>query len=187
MKTSTRRVGRGLVGAVLMAALAHPAAAAAPEQHSFEGSFPGTACGLDLDLYVRAHWSIQFQHHGPDGLPHFKANYHGVNHWTNPETGVTLIGSFNQVDKDLVLTDNGDGTSTGVAIWTGSSLLKEEHGRVVWSDPGQSRTTFLFDNGGTPTDPSDDELIGEHVPIRESTGRNDTEEQWCEVMHQYLG
>ena len=51
------------------------------------------------------------------------------------------------------------------------------------ADPGQIRFSFLVDANGTPTDPSDDTFIADLGPVKDSTGRNDTQDRdFCEDL-----
>jgi hypothetical protein len=76
------------------------------------------------------------------------------------------------------VTDNGDGTLTILLLSTGNAVLYGEDGKVIARDPGQIRVEILIDNGGTPTDPSDDEFIEFLGVVKESTGRSD---DFCEA------
>jgi hypothetical protein len=77
------------------------------------------------------------------------------------------------INKDLKVTDNGDGTLTILALSTGNVVLYGEDGKAIARNPGQVRFEVLIEHGGTPSDPSDDELISISPPIKGSTGRND--------------
>ncbi|MEJ7583220.1 MAG: hypothetical protein WKF43_03860, partial [Acidimicrobiales bacterium] len=55
---------------------------------------------------------------------------------------------------------------------TGNTVLYGADGKALARNPGQSRFEFLIDQGGTPNDPSDDEVIGSAL-VKGSTGRND--------------
>jgi hypothetical protein len=75
-------------------------------------------------------------------------------------------------NKDLKVTDNGDGTLTVLVRAVGNAVLYGSDGEAIARDPGQSRFAVLLDHGGTPTDPSDDELIRVEG-VSGSTGRTD--------------
>jgi hypothetical protein len=74
---------------------------------------------------------------------------------------MTVTETFNNVFKDLKVTDNGDGTLTILVLATGSNKLYGPDGRLVLNDPGQVRFELLIDHGGMPADPSDDEFIAD--------------------------
>jgi hypothetical protein len=46
-------------------------------------------------------------------------------------------------------------------------------GKAIARNPGQLRFELLIDNGGTPTDPSDDEFLEFLGFVKGSTGRTD--------------
>ena len=89
---------------------------------------------------------------------------------SGPGKTVTLVNRAN--GKDLKLTDNGDGTLTAVTFGTGNTVLYGPDGKAIARNPGQSRFELLIDQRGTPTDPSDDELISIEL-VKGSTGRSD--------------
>jgi hypothetical protein len=76
------------------------------------------------------------------------------------------------VDKDLHVTDNGDGTLTVVILITGPSTLYGPDGKAIARNPGQVRFELVVDHGGTPTDPSDDVELS-FTQVKGSTGRSD--------------
>ena len=77
------------------------------------------------------------------------------------------------VRKDLKATDNGDGTLTILVLSTGNDVVYGSDGEAIARNPGQVRIEVLIDDGGTPTDPSDDEFIADLGLVKGSTGRND--------------
>lgn len=133
-------------------------------------------CGVArarIEVDIRAHFMINL--HGPEGLPYFKENFHGAFSYTNLATGKTMSETVRVLDKDLKVTNNGDGTLTIVILATGSHKVYGSDGKLFLSDPGQIRFAILVDHGGTPSDPTDDEFIADLGIIKESTGRNDLE------------
>ena len=82
------------------------------------------------------------------------------------------------IDKDLRVTDNGDGTLTILILSTGNAVLYGENGKVIARNSGQVRFEILIDHGGTPTDPSDDEFLEFLGVVKDSTGRSD---DFCEA------
>lgn len=116
--------------------------------------------------------------HGPDGLVYFGFNLKVTEVVTNLANG-NSVTSFSTVrDKDLRVTDNLDGTLTILVLTTGNSVLYGEDGKVIARNPGQVRFEILIDNGGTPTDPSDDEFLEFLGLVKGSTGRSD---DYCEA------
>ena len=112
--------------------------------------------------------------HGPDGLVYFHANIHVTTVYTNLANGNTVTEVGQAVDKDLRVTDNGDGTLTILVLSTGNIAVFGPDGKALARNPGQVRFAFDVDDGGTPTDPFDDvEIDGSFEVVKESTGRTD--------------
>ncbi len=116
--------------------------------------------------------------HGRDGLVYFGFNIKQTELVTNLANGNSVASASSFVDKDLRVTDNGDGTLTILILTTGNAVLYGEDGKVIARNPGQTRFEILIDHGGTPADPSDDEFLEFLGVVKESTGRND---DFCEV------
>jgi hypothetical protein len=98
---------------------------------------------------------------GPAGPTYFLQ--HGVTREVlhNPATRGSLTSVATITDKDLRVTDNGDGTSTILILATGNAVLCGPDGKAIARDPGQTRFKVLVDDGGTPNDPSDDEFVSD--------------------------
>jgi hypothetical protein len=129
--------------------------------------------GLTVQVDNVADGRFLFNPHGPDGLAYAHANLSFTNVYTNVanENTVTEIGRV--VDKDLRVTDNGDGTLTILVLTTGSAAVYGPDGKALARNPGQVRFEILVDHGGTPTDPSDDEFLQDLGLVKGSTGRTD--------------
>ena len=82
------------------------------------------------------------------------------------------------LNKDLSVTDNGDGTLTVILLSTGNATIYDASGKAIGRNPGQVRIEFVVDHAGTPEFPPDDILLSETV-IKGSTGRSD---DFCEVV-----
>ena len=115
---------------------------------------------------------------GPAGLTYFLQ--HGVTREVlrNPATGKTLTSVATVTEKDMRITENGDGTLTILVLATGNAVLYGPDGKAIARNPGQTRFEILVDDGGTPNDPSDDEFLGRLGTVKESTGRTD---DFCEA------
>src|SRR6266508_3801975 len=111
--------------------------------------------------------------HGPDGLPYFGVHFVRTDVFTNLANDKSVTGVVNEIDKDLRVTDNGDGTLTILVLATGNFVLYGEDGKAIARNPGQIRFEILIDHGGTPTDPSDDEFLAFLGVVKGSTGRSD--------------
>ena len=118
--------------------------------------------------------------HGPDGLQYTLDHEKLTEGVTNTANGtvVTLEATF--IEKDLKVTDNGDGTLTVLVMATGNDVVSGPDGKAIARNPGQMRVDRLFDNAGTPIDRSDDTLLSERV-VKESTGQTDATD-FCTVI-----
>lgn len=107
--------------------------------------------------------------------------------YTNRVNGqwVRVIGT--RVEHPLSVTDNGDGTLTYLYNHTGTSTMYAADGTLVARlFTGGIRIEKTFDHGGTPTDPSDDQLVGLNFPNGfDSTGRHDTD--FCTALVGAIG
>jgi hypothetical protein len=176
----------GLTASVLVSSIAP--AAAEPLDH---GQFHDVStevveefCGdltVQIDTDLRGSFLVKTQ--GPDGLVYFLESLHGTVSFTNLATGKSFTNVLNIVDKDLKVTDNGDGTLTILTTTTGSIKNYGPDGSLLFITTGQTRIEILVDHGGTPTDPDDDVLLDERL-VRPFTGRSDTEgRDFCADFH----
>ena len=111
--------------------------------------------------------------HGPKGLAYYMEHVDISRVDTNLANGKFVILESNVTDKDLKVTDNGDGTLTILVLATGNAVLYGMDGKAIARDPGQIRFELLIDHNGTPTDPFDDEFLAFLGVVKESTGRSD--------------
>jgi hypothetical protein len=183
--TSIAAVLAGLVVPAVGVADASSAAPGGWETFHNEFSFvEEDACGvpgLTLEQVFVSDGRERVTAHGPDGLPYYAAHEEVARTVTNVATGeaVTQVVSVNF--KFLKVTDNGDGTST---------IISQRPTRAVYIQDAQViargvtfvRFEALVDNGGTPTDPSDDEFLGE-VVIKDVGNRAD----FCATVIQAIG
>ncbi|HET6686805.1 MAG TPA: hypothetical protein VFH02_09810, partial [Jiangellaceae bacterium] len=107
------------------------------------------------------------------GLIYFHAIVKITNVYTNLANGNTVTEVGNIVDKDLRVTDNGDGTLTIFVLSTGNIAVFGPDGKALARNPGQVRFEFVVDHAGTPTDPTDDVLLEDLGMVKGSTGRTD--------------
>lgn len=146
-------------------------------------------CG---DLTVRIDEDIRgsflFNAHGRERLAYASETVRGTQVFTNLANGKTFTQVFSVLNKDLKVTDNGDGTLTILVMATGSLKVYGPDGKLLFSDPGQVRFEVLIDHGGTPTDPSDDEFLEFLGLVKGSTGRNDLQDRdFCTDIHEFIG
>ncbi len=189
MAVSHRWTIRAFVVVAILIIVA-PAEAAPPYREVTQDTFVVPLCGLDevqidIDFEETIHWTSK----GRDRLPHYAANVRGEFVWTNLANGRSLRETFNVNDKDLKVTDNGDGTLTVLVLATGSDGFRDDSGRLVLSNPGQVRFEQLIDHGGTPFDPADDQFLADLGIVKNSTGRNDTEGlDFCsDIINAFIG
>jgi hypothetical protein len=157
---------------------ATPASARLVESATIHEEYSFTAedfCGEEgLDVLIMGTHDFKYTavSQGHDGLVHFRAR--DVFDETHTANGVTTRVLVNSPSRDLKVTDNGDGTLTITVLATGNATLYGPNGNAIARNPGQLRFRFDVDDGGTPTDPSDDqEIEGTFEVIKGSTGRSD--------------
>jgi hypothetical protein len=116
---------------------------------------------------------VQAVPHGRNRLAYFLQHGRATDVFTNPanDKSITAVNKF--IDKDLRVTDNGDGTLTITGLATGNSVVYGADGKAIARNPGQVRFQFLVDHAGTPSDPSDDVFLADLGEVKGSTGRND--------------
>ena len=170
------------LGVTAAAMLAAGAAAQPPFKERFhdEGTLVDEdfcGAGLTVDGTFVEDGSLLVVAHGPDGLAYHLEHFSATNVITNRANGKTVTAEGSAVTKDLRVTDNGDGTLTILGLSTGNDVFYGPDGKAIGRNPGQIRFELLVDHGGTPTDPSDDEVLDFQL-VKESTGRSD---DFCEV------
>jgi len=158
-----------------------------PRFHDFDSQVIEDFCG---DLTVRVDFDVvgmfMDNSHGRDGLVYFIETHHGFVSYTNLANGESVTVTFNNVDKDLKVTDNGDGTLTVVQTHNGVTTVRASTGKLRLKDTGTLRIELLVDASGTPTDPSDDEVLEERV-VKEQTGLTLEGRDFCDDIHQFIG
>jgi hypothetical protein len=180
----TRRLGTILALVATVAAIfAVAASAGSPVRETIHDEFEFViddfcGAGLTVEVAVVADIRVQGLARGPDGLVYFLEHLRETDVLTNLENGRSVTTATPMViQKDLRVTDNGDGTLTVLILATGNAVMYGEDGKAIARNPGQVRIELLVDHGGTPDDPSDDELLSEEV-VKGSTGRS---EDFCEA------
>ena len=139
-------------------------------------------CGVD-DLTVEgefvAEGRLLIGTRGSSGdLIYFMEHVHATSVLTNPDTDKSVTVVSKVLNKDLRVTDNGDGTLTVLFFATGNDVIYGADGKAIGRNPGQIRVELLIDHNGTPDDPEDDTVLSEEVVLG-STGRSD---DFCEVV-----
>jgi hypothetical protein len=145
-------------------------------------------CGdtdVRIDSDVRG--AFTFNQRGPNGLVYGHERLHGVDVYTNLDTGKTFTLDFNANGKDQSITDNGDGTSTIDIKTSGPEKVYGPDGERVFLSSGMFIVRILVDNGGTPTDPFDDQFL-EFLGDIKQAGRDDTANRdFCEDFLHFTG
>jgi hypothetical protein len=118
---------------------------------------------------------------GPDGLPYYAAHEEVSETVTNVATGESVTVVTNLKFADVRATDNGDGTLSYMAQRPAREVYTQD-GRVIARGAGLIRVEGLFDHGGTPTDPSDDEFL-EQVIVKDVGNSAD----FCATIIQAIG
>jgi hypothetical protein len=135
----------------------------------------------ETDMVVESHLVVDgtttIMPRGRDGLIYFANRLSITETFTNVDNGKFVVSTVKLIDKDLRVTDNGDGTLTILILSTGNAVGYNSDGKAIGRNPGQVRFELVVDHGGTPSDPSDDTELSFEL-VKESTGRTD---DFCEV------
>jgi len=126
-----------------------------PDPEDPNGSFCGGLVDVPLHGEVDGYFSVK--DHGDGLFPYFADRFRSTLVYTNPLTGLSLTVVRVRQTKDLIITDNGDGTLTLVGLNTGALWSYGPDGELLGRQNGLSRDTFLVDTLGT-ADPFDDVL-----------------------------
>jgi len=188
--------GAALVTSVCAVSFLMPASASArsleQDHFSFTESFilPADVCGdvvkfpvLDTTTYTGFFHAVR----RGDGLVYEAEHVRLFSTDTNTNNGKTL--TFEQVNGGTTqsLVDNGDGTLTLTFKNVGVLHIYGPDGSLLFKRAGQTRGSVLLDNGGTPGDPSDDELI-EFLGLTKTPNLNELADQgdFCAILAKYL-
>lgn len=180
MSVSARR--RGTIAAAAAAALVAsvvfaPSATARPIENvrfTEVESFTDTNfcdAGVTVQVASTADIHVLLNSRKPGTAPFFKANVVSDTTYTGP--GGVVTEHQRVVDKDLKITDNGDGTVTILVLATGNAVAYDESGKAIARNPGQVRYEVLIDYGADLADPSDDVFLDFLGLVKGSTGRTD--------------
>lgn len=142
-------------------------------------------CGLRVRDEGRVSGTLVVNQRGPDRVAYFGERRRGTVRITNLANGKTFTEHFTVNEKDLKITDNGDGTMTILVLATGGSRIIGPDGKIALRNPGQVRFEILIDHGGTLSDPTDDEFLAFLGIVKESTGLNETGD-FCEDLRSLI-
>ncbi|WP_344377463.1 hypothetical protein [Agromyces tropicus] len=190
---SRSRVGRVLgtglaIGFAASVVMSVPATAKPIDRGSdvVETTFTDTNfCDAGVTVEVNGVEEVEYRFNArkPGTAPYWHANVWA--HWTYENLDGDVVRETTRlVDKDLAITDNGDGTLTILVLATGNTTIFDESGTAIARNPGQVRYEVLIDHNGTPEDPSDDEFLEFLGLVKESTGRTD---DFCAAVLPVLG
>jgi hypothetical protein len=129
--------------------------------------------GMTVDVKLVREGRLQAVGHGPDHVAYFLSPLTQTRVYTNRANGKSISDYGRFIEKDLHVTDNGDGTLTILVLTTGNLVVYDQAGKVISRNPGQLRFEVLIDHGGTPADPFDDEFLADLGVVKGSTGRSD--------------
>ena len=175
-----------LTGLSAPLALAAPASATRPHFETIHEDFSNTVTNFcdvhGLTVLIEGTFDSRLKIHHRGGQYYFLEHIRVSNVITgaDPASQVTTRTAF--IQKDLKITDNGDGTITIIALLTGPSTAYGPNGKAIARDPGQVRFRIVIDLNGTP-DFFDDDFEVSSTQIKGSTGRSD---DFCEAMVPYL-
>jgi hypothetical protein len=159
--------------AAVAAVLASTAAAADSFSVEFqEARKAQKICGLTVAWTRSLELKISIVPHGPDGIEYVSVLGDITETFTN-RAGDTATSFANVLEKDLHITDNGDGTATILELATGNATLYGPDGKAIARDPGQVRYLLYIDG---------DEVTFGGI-VKDSTGRSD---DFCTALVQAL-
>ena len=164
------------IAALAAAALASAAGAGQPsrfaihDEYAFEEEDFCDVAGLTVAISGVLDMTVKVMPRGAAGLDYFAQ--HGTQSETLTANGTSLTSLANVNEKDLDVTDNGDGTVTVLIVATGNAVLYGPDGKAIARNPGQTRLELVFDDNGTPDDPFDDIELSREI-VKGSTGRSD--------------
>jgi hypothetical protein len=167
------------IAMVMMLSLAGQASAKVLERETFHDEFSERirnfcdTSGLTVRLDFTVDGRASIKTHGSEQLAYFQSHVRVSVIYTNVATGEYVTEFTRVMEKDLRVTDNGDGTLTILVLGTGPSTVYDKSGKAIARNPGQLRYEILIDHGGTPTDYTDDEFLEFLGVVKESTGRSD--------------
>jgi hypothetical protein len=164
---------------VLVLSLAGQASAKVIERGSFHDEFTEQVqsfcdeAGLTVRQDVTVDGRYVIRSHGRDQLAYFQNHVRVHVVYTNVANDEYVTEKVSSLEKDLKVTDNGDGTLTILVLATGNAAVYNDNGKAIARNPGQFRYKVLIDHGGTPADPTDDKFVKFLGVAKESTGRTD--------------
>lgn len=150
---------------------------------------PGFCAGT-VNFPVQHDWDAEgmflLVRHG-DGFAYGGNRFRATDVWTNTLNGKTFTITVVGQDRDQKISDNGDGTLTIELAFPGVQKVYGPDGARLFMDTGTVRAEVLIDNGGTPSDPSDDQFL-EFLGVLSNPGLADTAERdFCADLVTFIG
>jgi len=169
-----------VLAAGLLFAAAAPASAAPPERFPLDFAVSGTSDDFcDAGLAVQP--TFTYEQTGTatlrwrGGLPYFQGHSRIVQTFTYEGSTVTVL-SPHLLEKDLSVTDNGDGTATIILLFTGPQRTVAENGRILAKDDGQIRERWIYD-----------EAVDDIVSRERIFGSTGTNDDFCSAVLEHWG
>ena len=164
-----------------------PAAATPSQRFDINDPFSNTIhdyCGVSgLNVRNVGVFHSRLKIHPRQGTAYFLEHIHVTQTQTGVRSGVSVTIKTAFIQKDLKITDNGDGTFTIIALLTGPSSVYGPDGKAIARDPGQVRFRIVIDDNGTPDNFDDDFEVSSDL-IKGSTGRSD---DFCAAIVPVIG
>ena len=144
---------------------------------------PGLTVSWEITVIGRSRYVVR----GLDDALLYEEHMTDNERYTNQANDQWVRVISTRVEHPLSVTVNGDGTVTYLYNHTGTSTMYAADGTLIARlSTGGVRIEKTFDLGGTPTDLSDDQLVGVNFPNGfDSTGRHDTD--FCTALVGAIG
>jgi hypothetical protein len=144
-------------------------------------------CG-DLNVRIDFHDQgvVVGREAGKSRLLRYTQSHHGGSTITNLATGRAFSFTWNYLNQDVQIVDNGDGTITILAQIPGPELIYGPDGQLLYTNGGTFRLQTVLDDGGTPNDPSDDTVLSEEV-VSSNGGKPQGEFHLCDSFRTLTG
>lgn len=123
---------------------------------------------------------------GESRLLRYTQSHHGGSTITNLATGRAFSFTWNYLNQDVRIVDNGDGTITILAQIPGPERIYGPDGELLYTNGGTLRLQTVLDDGGTPNDPSDDTFLSEEV-VSSNGGKPQGEFHFCDSFRTLTG
>ncbi|GGI46528.1 hypothetical protein BCL57_001190 [Agromyces flavus] len=150
-----------------------------------DGSDGSVVVPFDVLYTEDASGTFIFGQRGSTGLYYGGSTFRSEFSWTNTENGRTYTAISRGTDRDLHITDNGDGTITIEGVSTGPTTYYADDGSR-FKDVGRNLYTIVIDVNGTPGNPDDDEFV-EFIG-NDARGQFDTAERdFCADIIEFIG